>query len=125
MASTQREFVMGVWGHTVRRFLTLCDHASKPFILVINIFSRRQRIIFELNVMLTVTVTAAKMYSVFTNEVSSAGTDTPHSQTVQSRHSAAPWHLERQVSLAFNCVKHMSDVISCKAASLSGQNYSV
>jgi hypothetical protein len=35
-----------------------------------------------------------------TDEVSSASTDTSHLQAVQIRHSAAPWHLERQVYVA-------------------------
>jgi hypothetical protein len=53
---------------------------------------------FKVNFTRTVTVTSAKISSVFTDEVSSASTDTSHLQTVQRRHSAAPWHLERRVN---------------------------
>jgi hypothetical protein len=49
---------------------------------------------------MTVTVTTVKIYSVFSDEVSSASTDTPHSQTGKGRHSTTPWHLERWVSVA-------------------------
>jgi hypothetical protein len=55
---------------------------------------------FKVNFTRTVTVTSAKISSVFTDEVSSASTDTSHLQTVQRRHSAAPWHLERRVYVA-------------------------
>jgi hypothetical protein len=55
---------------------------------------------FKVNFTRTVTVTSAKISSVFTDEVSSASTDTSHLQAVQRRHSAAPWHLERQVYVA-------------------------
>jgi hypothetical protein len=62
--------------------------------------SHRQRIIFELIVTSTVTVTTEKIYSLFSDEVSSASTDTPNLHIVQTRHSAAPWHHERRISAA-------------------------
>jgi hypothetical protein len=40
---------------------------------------------FKVNFMQTVTVTSAKLYSVFTDEVFPASTDTPYLQTVQRR----------------------------------------
>jgi hypothetical protein len=52
---------------------------------------------FKVNFTRTMTVTSAKISSVFTDEVSSASTGTSHLQTVQRRHSAAPWRLECQV----------------------------
>jgi hypothetical protein len=55
---------------------------------------------FKVNFSRTVTVISAKISSVFTDEVSSASTGTSHLQTVQRQHSAAPWHLERQVYVA-------------------------
>jgi hypothetical protein len=78
---------------------------------------------FKVNFTLTVTVTSVKIYSVFTDEVSSASINTPHLQTVQRRHSAAPWHLERRVSVSLQRreawgVGHDQ----CQTASLTGQN---
>jgi hypothetical protein len=55
---------------------------------------------FKVNFTRAVTVTSAKVPSVFTDEVSSASTDTSHLQAVQERHSAAPWHLDPQVYVA-------------------------
>jgi hypothetical protein len=55
---------------------------------------------FKVNFTRAVTVTSTKMSSVFIDEVSSASTNTTHLQAVQRRHSAAPWHLERQVYVA-------------------------
>jgi hypothetical protein len=57
---------------------------------------------FKVNFTRDVTVTSAKMSSLFADEVPSASTDTSHLQTVQIRHSAAAWHLERRVYVAFN-----------------------
>jgi hypothetical protein len=57
---------------------------------------------FKVNFTRTMTVTSAKISSVFTDEVSSASADTSHLQAVQRRHSAAPWQLEYQVYEAFN-----------------------
>jgi hypothetical protein len=48
-----------------------------------------------------VTVTSAKISSVFTDKVSSASTGTSHLQAVQRRHSAAPWQFECQVYMVF------------------------
>jgi hypothetical protein len=78
--------------HTISRFLILFDHVSKLAIPVINSLSHRQHIIFELNIIRTLTVTTAKIYSAFTDEITSTSTDTPHSQTVQGRHSVTLGH---------------------------------
>jgi hypothetical protein len=68
---------------------------------------------FIVNFTRAVTVTSAKMSYVFTEQVSSARTNTSHLQIVQKRLSAAPWHLERQVyvvRILFRVVNDLSTV---------------
>jgi hypothetical protein len=75
---------------------------------------------FKVNFTRTVTVTSAKISSVFTDEVSSASTETSYLQAVQRRHSAAPWDLELLVYVALQLKKHeVSELISCETASIT------
>jgi hypothetical protein len=81
---------------------------------------------FKMNFTRTMTVTSAKISSVFTDEVSSASTDTSHLQAVQRRYSAAPGISNVRYMWLFNCEKHeVSELISCESRrhrSLTGQN---
>jgi hypothetical protein len=52
---------------------------------------------FKVKFKRAVTVTSAKISSVFTDEISSASTDTSHLQAIQRRRSVASWHLKCQV----------------------------
>jgi hypothetical protein len=71
----------------------------------------------KVNFTRTMTVTSAKISSVFTDEVSSASTGTSRLQAVLRRHSPAPWHLECQVMWLFNVEKHeVSELLSCETA---------